>query len=505
MRWRKKIKNLVLLGIVVSLVACLSTETESPETLDPNNTAGKGQIKFCLKNVESTDANVLNNETIEIDLTPAKVYLEFHSVDDSLNILNKTIGLTPFGNSYITEDVFTLDTGSYYLSRFEVLNSSGDLIYSAPKENSPIANLLDFDNPLKFHFLVKDGEIKSFNIDVHRVLESTDAENFGYPSFVTQVIGYNKFFIRVLVLDNIWKFSTATIKVYCTNNDSVNVVVDHLSGYGINKIVVPKADNYDIFIEKVGYVTQNLGLSESTLKNYTTSPLVIKMVKVDDADWFLADGERGIIRRQKWWEDLDDDWKKIFIKELYFSTENDICPSDVELQELFKLQEFNFSDYEIKNLDGLKNLTNLKTLDCSSNNLTSLAGIENLFNLTDLNCSSNNLTSLTGIDDLFNLTDLNCSSNNLTSLTGIDDLFNLTDLNCSFNLLTSLKGIEKLQYLESLSCNHNALSSNSLDVLVELESISYVNCRENSNITTDDISFLKEMNNKITIYSDFDK
>jgi Leucine-rich repeat (LRR) protein len=117
------------------------------------------------------------------------------------------------------------------------------------------------------------------------------------------------------------------------------------------------------------------------------------------------------------------------------------------------------SSSNIKSLEGIENLINLKYLNCNNNNLTSLEGIENLINLKYLNCNNNNLTSLEGIENLINLKYLNCNNNNLTSLEGIENLTNLNTLYCIYNQLISLEGIENLVNLEILHCNHNQITS----------------------------------------------
>jgi Leucine-rich repeat (LRR) protein len=74
--------------------------------------------------------------------------------------------------------------------------------------------------------------------------------------------------------------------------------------------------------------------------------------------------------------------------------------------------------------------------------------------ITILSCSYMNLKNLDGIEQLVNLKELYCSVNQLTSLRGIENLRNIKILNCRFNQLTSLRGIENLRNLEKLWC-HN--------------------------------------------------
>jgi Leucine-rich repeat (LRR) protein len=122
-------------------------------------------------------------------------------------------------------------------------------------------------------------------------------------------------------------------------------------------------------------------------------------------------------------------------------------------------EEWGINDFNKWCENGRPINKNVIGLDISSSNIKSLEGIENLINLKYLNCNNNNLTSLEGIENLINLKYLNCNNNNLTSLEGIENLTNLNTLYCIYNQLISLEGIENLVNLEILHCNHNQITS----------------------------------------------
>ena len=91
--------------------------------------------------------------------------------------------------------------------------------------------------------------------------------------------------------------------------------------------------------------------------------------------------------------------------------------------------------FEIKDLTGIEDFTELASLNCSYNNLTTLDLSKNTA-LTKLDCSSNNLTTL-DLSAQTKITSLRCNSNKITSL----DLSKQTGLNyisCFGNALTYL-------------------------------------------------------------------
>jgi len=106
---------------------------------------------------------------------------------------------------------------------------------------------------------------------------------------------------------------------------------------------------------------------------------------------------------------------------------------------------------QLTNLDGIENLTNLKSLNCSYNQLTSLEGIENLINLKYLDCHNNRLTSLNDIENLTNLEILCIGYNQLTSLDGIENLINLKRLYCWNNQFSE----EYRKYIEDYCRRRN--------------------------------------------------
>ena len=120
---------------------------------------------------------------------------------------------------------------------------------------------------------------------------------------------------------------------------------------------------------------------------------------------------------------------------------------------LFKHTEININstsincrNYNLIDLNGIEEFTNLKYLYCHDNQLKSLPDLSNLTSLEYLSCSNNQLTSLPDLSNLTNLKYLSCYDNQLTSLPDLSNLTNLNRLDCYSNKLPYRNLEEYLQW-----------------------------------------------------------
>lgn len=195
---------------------------------------------------------------------------------------------------------------------------------------------------------------------------------------------------------------------------------------------------------------------------------------------------------RKWWNDLDDKWKKIFIKAIGIKRE----PKDNELLKIINLRALNcrannissleplsrlknlqqlaLQDNKIRRLDPLVSLTHLRKLFCGNNHIASLAPLKQLKKLQYLSCWKNNITSLKAIADLDDLRELDCSYNNITDLKPLSKLNELRELFCYYNPITSLKPITNLLNLQRLDCYDTNISN--LVELKNLKNLQRLNC-----------------------------
>ena len=122
---------------------------------------------------------------------------------------------------------------------------------------------------------------------------------------------------------------------------------------------------------------------------------------------------------------------------------------------------------EIKDITGIENFENLKTLNLNNNKVTNLNQLSKLKNLETLSVRFNGLTSLESLKDLTNLAQLDASNNSITDTKEIASLTKLNTLLLSNNNIgNNLNGIKSLSNLKTLAIANNNVSN--LDALSSL-------------------------------------
>ena len=154
------------------------------------------------------------------------------------------------------------------------------------------------------------------------------------------------------------------------------------------------------------------------------------------------------------------------------------------ISSLDSLTIIGFTGFEITNLSGIEDFSNLQYLDCSINNIDTL-NLNLNANLKYLNCSANSLELLL-IDSLNALDTLKCSFNNLSDLNTAGN-GSLTVLECISNNIYSLN-LDNNTFLGTVRCGHNNLSTldlSALDLYIlqcEHNPITNINLANNSSL-----------------------
>lgn len=180
-------------------------------------------------------------------------------------------------------------------------------------------------------------------------------------------------------------------------------------------------------------------------------------------------------KNRKWWDSLNNRWKKIFKKAL--GTDHE--PGANELMEITELEELDcrLSWLQISDLEPLRRVPNLRVLNCRGTQVSSLEPLRKLLNLEVLNCQVTPIRSLEPIQGLSDLRILQCRGTQISSLSPVHRLVNLRKLDCDGTQITTLKPLKNLHKLEELDCDRTQITD--LEGLRELTNLRKLSCNSN--------------------------
>ena len=133
---------------------------------------------------------------------------------------------------------------------------------------------------------------------------------------------------------------------------------------------------------------------------------------------------------------------------------------DETLLKLKKLEWLDFSFNSIRVIENLKSLTNLKKIYLVNNKIKKMSGLNNLSSLKMLELGSNRIRVIEGIDKLINIEQLWLGKNKIRTLENLDNLINLKLLSIQSNRITQIgNGLKYNINLQELYLSHNGLQS----------------------------------------------
>lgn len=142
------------------------------------------------------------------------------------------------------------------------------------------------------------------------------------------------------------------------------------------------------------------------------------------------------------------------------------------LDKLTELKQLKIRNLKIKEINGLENLTQLEDLDLSSNEISEIKGLENLINLKKLDLSDNKIKEIQGLENLTQLEELELIFNKIISIGGLEHQKNLKSLDLAENQINEIKNLENLKNLKELRLDSNQISEiKGLENLASLEEL----------------------------------
>jgi hypothetical protein len=202
--------------------------------------------------------------------------ISIEDIEGNNVMIDSLIPLYTFGTDFISEKV-ELKTGEYRLTKFMVINPSGEVVFAAPVEGSPLAYLVN--RPLPITFNIFPNQVTRIVPEVLAVGDHTP-DQFGYANFGMQII-YPLHFWSICIIDNPLsmapglQLTTAKLTVYAENGwhytFNLEAATNHLIIRGGSPV-------YYFLLEKEGYLPQKMGFTARQLMTTTKEyPLVLKI------------------------------------------------------------------------------------------------------------------------------------------------------------------------------------------------------------------------------------
>ncbi|MEZ4887877.1 MAG: hypothetical protein R3E32_24330 [Chitinophagales bacterium] len=174
---------------------------------------------------------------------------------------------------------------------------------------------------------------------------------------------------------------------------------------------------------KVEETTKSDGANEvkQPVKKVKTSPKKQTPKPLPKKQKQVANTAKDDIEKQysKWWKSLEKQWQMAF-NVVVGNDEIIAKPTNQQIKTLLKSKRLSFYrtsknklSFKLTNLSGLRELTDLQTLNIAEHEISNLRGTEKLKNLQSLNCSKNQLKNLKGIESLKALKQFSCVNNEL--------------------------------------------------------------------------------------------
>jgi internalin A len=132
------------------------------------------------------------------------------------------------------------------------------------------------------------------------------------------------------------------------------------------------------------------------------------------------------------------------------------------------------SSTQVSDLEPLRELTNLQTIDCRGAQVSDLEPLRGLTSLQYLYCSSTQVSDLEPLQGLTSLQILDCSGTQVSDLNPLHGLTSLQNLQCDFTQVSNLEPLRGHSGLQTLDCSGTQVSD--LEPLRGLSSIQRLDC-----------------------------
>lgn len=260
-----------LLFLILAIASAIGFYSCDKKASPDRNAKGMAEFSFKLDN----QAKAAKSGTLDSGMMNYQLMVSIEDMSGKPVMTDKMIPVYAFGPGFISEKI-EIESGEYNLTKFIVIDPSGQVIYASPVEGSPLAYIAN--DPLPIYFSVIPDQVTNVAPEVIVVGNYTPGD-FGYANFGAHIIKPLEFY-AICYLDNPLimaptQITDAKLTVY--SNDgwyysfNLKPEVNHL-------IIRGGSDFYTFVLEKDGYVSQTFQFSARELLNSTKeNPLGLKI------------------------------------------------------------------------------------------------------------------------------------------------------------------------------------------------------------------------------------
>ena len=259
-----------LYAVLASLLLCFLVSCEN--RINEDSATGKAEFSVSMP---GDMAKSEPGSSPDSGIISYHIMISIEDLEGNPVITDTLIPVYAFGAGF-TSEIVELEPGDFNLTKFLVINPSGEVIFASPLEGSPLAYLAN--DPLPVLFRIRPDQVTRVAPEVLFVGNYTPSQ-FGYASFGMQIIKPLDFW-TVCILDcpvcmSPVQFTTAKLTVFAENRwhytFRLQAAMNHLVVRGGTEV-------YTFVLEKEGYASQTLKFTASQLRASTReSPIVLKI------------------------------------------------------------------------------------------------------------------------------------------------------------------------------------------------------------------------------------
>lgn len=255
--------------LFIIILCCLSS---CENRINNDSEKGKAEFSISIPDEMTKSASGLSQDSGVVSF---HLMISIEDMEGNSVLSDFLVPVYAFGNAFTSENV-ELEAGEFKLTKFLVINPSGEVVYASPVEGSPLAYLVN--DPLPIKFIINPGQVTRVTPEVLLVGDQPPSQ-FGYAGFGIQIVRPLDFW-TVCILDcpmcmSPVQFTTASLTVYSDNRwhytFGLEATLNHL-------IIRGGSDVYHFLLEKEGHASRTFIFTAEQLRaSSKENPIVLKI------------------------------------------------------------------------------------------------------------------------------------------------------------------------------------------------------------------------------------